>query len=119
MLITKIQFSVTDRKNIMKIIRKVQVKIPHYICDVCNKEVKTIKSCIVCKRDVCPACRYDDYSYGGDYPEIYCKHCWELGQPYREQIELIEDEADSKIDQETEAWHNLCKSIFLKIEQKG
>lgn len=93
----------------MEVNRKVQIKIPHYECDVCGKNVKNQKICLICGRDLCPSCRYDDYSFGGDYPDIYCKHCWIIGEPYRKQIELVENEAELKTEQETKAWHNLCK----------
>jgi hypothetical protein len=40
----------------------------------------------------------------GDYREVYCKVCWEVGEPYRIAIQEHED----TIDKLNEEWSKKC-----------
>jgi len=41
----------------------------------------------------------------GDYRNVFCKKCWELGEPYR----LIIEEFDEKIQMLYKEWQNKCE----------
>ena len=42
----------------------------------------------------------------GDYREVYCNKCWELGTEYRLKIEQLENEIENL----STEWHNRCRS---------
>jgi len=66
-------------------------------CDVCGKEAvafsKRVKKCQICKTEVCSECSIvtDHWclaqgEFTGDYPDHYCKRCWEKGEEFRKAI---------------------------------
>lgn len=74
-------------------------------CDVCGEEIKkrsyTSSQCEICHRDICSACVGHNED-AGDYTDVYCKDCWELGENYRKVLEEHEKEEE----QLHEEWYN-------------
>lgn len=79
-------------------------------CDRCGAE-KRVYRCQICGKDVCRKCG-DDYdpdyltpgSYDGDYPDLVCKRCWEIGKSFIEEIKRIEEEAGRKVEVLMDRW---------------
>ena len=70
-------------------------------CDVCGEELGwTLQcskaKCVLCGKDLCEKCVGYEEETGGDYRRCWCKHCWEVGEPFRNEMErlrsLIEDQ---------------------------
>ena len=60
-------------------------------CDVCDSNAvpfsNRVQKCPICKKDVCGKCSIVTDHWGlspgdfeGDYPDHYCKTCWDNGQ---------------------------------------
>ena len=84
--------------------------IYHKYCDDCETEIKFDMACLVakceiCGKDLCNNCVEFEESNTGYYRTVYCKKCWEIGEPYRNQIELLEN----KIEELSEEWYKKCK----------
>jgi len=82
----------------------------HKFCDVCGKEISiglacSAAHCEYCKKDLCEECIGHEEDTWGDYRQVYCKQCWEIGNYYRPLIEKIEKE----LDQLYQDWQNECK----------
>ena len=55
------------------------------ICDIC-KDIAAQYACLMCRRELCYDCKvYDNRNQNTDYPETYCKKCWDIGASYRKQ----------------------------------
>jgi hypothetical protein len=87
-----------------------ETTIRYKYCDDCETEIKrdmtcSVAKCEICGKDLCDKCiGYEANS--GDYREVYCKKCWEVGVDYRSKIEYLENE----IEKLSNEWHNLCRS---------
>ena len=65
-------------------------------CDVCGDKITTqysSHSCECCGKDLCKKCVGHEED-NGDYPNYYCKHCWEIGEDYRHKKKYLEDGID-------------------------
>lgn len=82
----------------------------HKFCDACNDEIKmglqcSVAKCMYCGKDLCEKCIGHEDSTPGDYRDVFCKKCWELGNQYRPIIE----ELHSKIESLYKEWQDKCK----------
>ena len=78
-------------------------------CDVCGDGINITMACSkakceYCKKDLCEKCIGHEESSCGDYREVYCQRCWDIGNAYRPTIE----EAEAKIDEMYAKWRELC-----------
>jgi hypothetical protein len=78
-------------------------------CDVCGDEIIrgmacSVAKCEKCGKDLCNKCVGKENNTMGDYREVYCKVCWEIGEPYRQAIQEHED----TIDKLNEEWSKKC-----------
>ena len=82
-------------------------------CDVCGERaipwLRRIKPCRICKKDICDRCAIitdhwylESGHFAGDYPDHYCKDCWERGEDIRKGIQACRD-AETQL---WEKWHN-------------
>jgi hypothetical protein len=83
--------------------------ITHKYCDMCGSEIKrgmacSVAKCEKCGKDLCDKCVGKENNTMGDYREVYCKVCWEIGEPYRIAIQEHED----TIDKLNEEWSKKC-----------
>jgi hypothetical protein len=92
-----------------EVIRKIDES--ETLCDLCLLEEKenvigqlSASSCYMCSRHICREHMVFDDRDHGDYPTKYCTHCWEIGIDYRNKMEEIEDESDSKIEEQLDLW---------------
>lgn len=82
-----------------------EVIIKHRYCDVCGELMTHNYHCEICGKDLCRKCiGHEDYSFG-DYTTVYCNSCWNIGDDYRNKIEVLENE----IEQLTDEWHKNCR----------
>lgn len=84
----------------------------HKYCDICRVEIYiglacSAASCSYCKKDLCEKCIGHEEETPGDYRDVYCKRCWELGEKYRPTIE----EYHNKIDELYKLWQDECNNI--------
>ena len=89
------------------------VKRRVYRCDECNKIVDMLYPCTICGRLLCfeSKCYVFDTRQTGDYPDKYCRHCWNIGQPYLKRMVLLQDRCDAEIEELEETWkHNEVNS---------
>jgi len=78
----------------MKIEKEIKQRQTVVICDFCKEDIGfRAEKCEICGRDVCSRCAIltdSDYlgsgHYLGDYPNFYCKECWDRGEQIRENI---------------------------------
>ena len=80
-------------------------------CDVCGVEIRnrnlacSAACCEYCKKDLCEKCIGHEEGTMGDYREVYCKRCWDIGEPYRFSIDKLE----SEVGELYEKWRSKCK----------
>lgn len=82
----------------------------HKFCDVCGTEIRvglvcSAARCQYCGKDLCEKCVGHEDETGGDYRNVFCKRCWEIGEQYRPIIE----ELDKKIEELYKGWQGKCK----------
>ncbi len=82
----------------------------HKFCDVCGNEISSTMACSravceCCGKDLCEKCIGHEDSSCGDYRIVYCKRCWEIGEPYRAVI----DELENRIECGYADWQNACR----------
>ena len=88
-----------------------EITIKHKYCDDCGTEIKremacSVAKCEICGKDLCDKCIGYETNTMGDYREVYCKKCWELGTEYRLKIEQLENEIENL----SMEWHSKCRS---------
>jgi len=90
-------------------------------CDICGKNshyiYNNIKKCEICQKDVCYDCAikidslYDSNllkpNCFSDYPEFICKKCWDKGKDVKEQIEILKENFDKKLNDFIENWKKI------------
>lgn len=77
-------------------------------CDFCGDKVTTQYSshiCECCGKDICKKCIGHEDDTGGDYYNVYCDHCWEIGKDYKVKMKHLEDEIDRLHDE----WIMKCR----------
>lgn len=79
--------------------KEVVEKTIERFCDDCNTKLARglqcgVARCELCKADLCNNCVGHENHTTGDYREVYCKMCWELGAPFREKIGQLEDDIE-------------------------
>lgn len=79
-----------------------EVEVNIYVCDVCGNETEyRLKPCHLCARLMCNrlgACSFTDPTDFSDYPDLFCKFCYELkGKTYWEALDRIEEEYNKRI----------------------
>jgi len=92
-------------------------------CDFC-KTTNTrgvswpIRQCKICERDVCTKCAIltdceylKDNQYSSDYPDFYCKECWEKGEKEREAILDLRKALDEQESHFLTAWRVKCRNM--------
>jgi hypothetical protein len=94
---------------IKKIKKTKEIIIKKKYCDVCNTEIKigmacSVAKCEICGKDLCNKCIKYEIDTMGDYREVYCKKCWELGSEYRLKIDNLEEQIENL----TKEWHQKC-----------
>lgn len=80
------------------------------ICDICGTGVTYPRECKLCGKKICHKCRvWYDIMGCGDCIEPYCIECWELGTPYRTEMEQLIIKHNNKIIKLEEEWANSVK----------
>ena len=79
-------------------------------CDVCGAEIRCRLLCMkatceYCKNDLCEKCIGHEEETGGDYREVWCTACWQIGSVYRPKI----NELEAEVYRLYEAWQSRCK----------
>ena len=70
------------------------------ICDVCGNEIHgdlacSVAKCEQCGKDLCEKCIGHENGTMGDYREVYCKSCWDIGTKYLNRIQILENEIEN------------------------
>lgn len=76
-----------------------------YGCDVCGTDMAKRYVCCMCEKDLCRKCMIYNPEDTGDYPDVLCKECWDLGDEFRKERDRLEQ----KIDEAYAKWHERCK----------
>ena len=83
------------------------------ICDRCGGTERFLYGaggvCQACGRDVCGGCSVSDPDEPGDYPDHWCKECWELGERYRQKIENLRHQCSEDCRSHRRKWYGKCK----------
>lgn len=61
--------------------------------------------CTYCKKDLCENCIGHEDCTPGDYRDVFCKKCWEIGNEYRPVI----GELNARVDALYKEWQDKCK----------
>jgi hypothetical protein len=88
--------------------KQVMVEQEEYYCDICEKKANC--QCHCCKKDLCYSCAVFDNNNGNDdYPDKYCKSCWEIGKPFREKIEESSEKSYKEEERLKAEWFKLAR----------
>ena len=79
-------------------------------CDICESKIPLgllcqKAECSICKKNLCEKCIGHENDTCGDYREVYCVNCWEIGKEYRNKIKSHENTIGILYTE----WHNKCK----------
>jgi len=92
--------------------KKEQVEVTEIYCDICGSESGYFeRSCQICRRDLCEKHQHWEDNDGHD---VYCLECWKIGEPYRQQIEVIREDCDDRIEGLEKAWREKAREILQK-----
>lgn len=81
-------------------------------CDICGTVVVYPKKCRLCGKKICHKCTvWYDIGICNDYIEPHCIKCWELGTPYRDEIEQLLADHNYKLFKLEEKWINKIKGM--------
>ncbi len=86
-----------------------EITVKQRYCDVCGDKINwqlqcSVAQCEKCGKDLCDKCVGKENDTMGDYREVYCKVCWDIGEQYRQAIKEHE-KAIEKLDDE---WSKKC-----------
>ena len=104
----------------MKIEKKEVNTVIERVCDFCEERsgLFRVKSCSMCKRDVCSKCgiSYDfeilaENEFYGDYPSIMCRECWSVGDEARRIISTARKRSEKTEDKAWNDWKKKCLEI--------
>lgn len=81
----------------------------HKYCDVCGVEINTRLACSdaqcqICRKDICEKCIGTEKDTFGDYREVWCINCWEIGRKYLPDIIELEEKTIKLY----AAWYGEC-----------
>ena len=89
------------------------------ICQNCNRIVtsKDTNTCIMCGKRICQQCTRYDYQerMRTNYPDPYCSPSWDIGKPYRIEINKVELNADMEKEGIISDWYDEINGV--KLEQ--
>lgn len=82
----------------------------HKFCDVCGIEITiglacSAAKCMYCRKDLCEDCVGHEADTSGDYRNVWCKRCWELGEKYRPTIKELHEKSEALYKE----WQDKCK----------
>ena len=91
----------------------------HRYCDVCGAEIThslacTNARCMYCKKDLCEKCIGHEEGTSGDYRDVWCKRCWDIGSAYRPKIEAFE----AKVQLLYQEWQSKCRDKEKEEQEK-
>ena len=85
--------------------------VNHKYCDECGIKIRdmacSVAKCEICGKDLCNKCIGHEANTMGDYREVYCSKCWNIGTEYRYKIEQLVNE----IELLSTEWHEKCGSF--------
>lgn len=91
-----------------------------YICDICGKGTTYHRVCSICGRDSCFSCTKFDPRDIGDYPSLYCIHCFEIGKKYLDRISVEQEKFDALIEEIEQEWRDeAIKVVKINKEKRG
>ena len=66
-------------------------QIQRFHCDCATPEPPQTSCyrCTLCRRETCRHCGLYDAREVGNHRDWYCRACWDLGEPYRVQVETL------------------------------
>lgn len=79
-----------------------------WYCDVCGN-IDANYRCKCCSKDMCYHCSISDDREMGDRPDQYCKSCWKIGEPFRQKINDIKEEAYKKEEELDNLWFKTAR----------
>ena len=87
-------------------------------CDDCGDEIKekyycNRVPCHICGKDLCLKCVAHSKEWG-DYPENYCKDCWEIGIPIKDAQRVLQAQIDALDDK----WYEQGE-LARRLKQNG
>jgi len=66
---------------------KVEIIQSVQYCDYCGQKAQHFSDrCVICDKAICQDCVAFINEIPGEYPNYYCKHCWEIGNQYHSDI---------------------------------
>lgn len=82
----------------------------HKYCDICGAEIGkdlacTAARCQICRKDLCKKCIGTEKDTVGDYRDVWCIACWEIGKKYIPDIRELERKTIVLYN----AWYDECK----------
>lgn len=84
--------------------KQVEEIIMEYTCDICGKPASGRK-CHICTIDICEQHTHrEPDKWGGDYSDKFCIECWEIGKPFREKMEEVENRLYNEVGNINKEW---------------
>lgn len=91
----------------MKQLISVSTQQASYTCDLCGNPTRHY-ACKMCGTDLCPSCGIFDPRELGDYPYMFCKPCWGVGESFRAEELAEHDRHDAAMDDIEQRWRAEC-----------
>lgn len=94
----------------------IETPVTGYLCDWCGQEIGFTffhpRSCGMCGRYACEEHHngWWEESFGGDWPDLRCKECQDIGKPYLQHIEELEQATGEQMD----AWRAAARANAAK-----
>jgi hypothetical protein len=93
----------------IRIVKKTE-EVIDWFCDRCEVSMQFRHGCMICGRMACIDCGMWDPQDDSDYPGRYCKICWEVGKPFRAEIQQLQERFDAAEEEVMERWIKACES---------
>lgn len=84
------------------------IRTPKRYCDVPSCDARANNICEKCRRDLCTNHAIKDPCDYSDYPTNYCQHCFDIGKPFRKEINRVRATADEVEEKLEEQWRQAC-----------
>ena len=98
----------------MQRIEEEVIKVNKKYCDILGCGDRAPKICNKCHCDLCTNHAIRDPRDHGDYPDCYCKRCFEIGKPFLMEMDKILIKFDNDIKELEEQWRKACMNSYMR-----
>ena len=90
-----------------------------YQCDLCGKVSAHKRTCGICNRDTCSECTFFDPRCMGNYPDTYCKSCFNIGKKYFNRMEEEREKFEALTEKIEQDWRDKALKMSKLARKKN